>query len=261
MTVLSAVLEALGRLAAFALGAWMAYTEATGTYEFYLAEQGTFNYIVKAAVGVTLASVLLPYFATRAIKSRQRLLALATLAGLVLSVSVILTAGIHRTSSIADAAKAEQREAKRKLEAAKANVADAEAALADDKKLKTAECKTGVGNECKKLAGSGRQTLATTLDLRKQYANTKEPPEDRTAERLSALAGGYISRQQIEMFQPMLVPVSVSFLAGLLITLAPEVDMPGAQRPAPKPEHAGWRWPAWRRKAEPPSPVEVACRR
>ena len=122
MTVLSLVLEALGRLAAFALGAWMAYTEATGTYEFYLAEQGSFNYIVKAAVGVTLASVLLPTSRSRAIKGRQWLLALAMLVGLVLSVSVILTAGVHRTSSVADAAKAEQREAKRKLDAAKANV-------------------------------------------------------------------------------------------------------------------------------------------
>ena len=81
---------------------------------------------MKAAVGVTLASVLLPYFTMRALKGRQWLLALATLIGLVLSVSVILTAGVHRTSSVADAAKAEQREAKRKLEAAKANVADAE---------------------------------------------------------------------------------------------------------------------------------------
>lgn len=87
---MNTILEAIGRLAAFVLGAWMAYTEATGTYEFYLAEQGTFNYIVKAAVGVTLASVLLPYFTMRALKGRQWLLALATLIGLVLAVSVIL---------------------------------------------------------------------------------------------------------------------------------------------------------------------------
>lgn len=253
---MTVILEAIGRLAAFALGAWMAYTEATGTYEFYLAEQGAFNYIVKAAVGVTLASVLLPYFTTRAIKGRQWLLAVATLAGLVLSVSVILTAGVHRTSSIADAAKAEALAAKRKLEAAKANVKDAEAALESDKQLVKGECKTGVGKECKKLAGASRETLTTTLELRKAYADTKEPPEDRTAERLSALTGGYISKERIETFQPMLVPVSVSFLAGLLITLALEVEMPGSShKHAPSPKRPGWGWPAWRRRAEPPLPV------
>ena len=128
-------------------------------------------------------------------------------------------------------------------------------ALADDKSLKKAECKTGVGKECKKVARAGRETLATTLELRKQYADTKEPPEDRTAERLSALTGGYLSKERIETFQPMLVPVSVSFLAGLLITLALEVEMPGAHKRAPTPERTRWRWPAWRRKAEAPSPV------
>jgi hypothetical protein len=56
---------------------------------------------------VTLASVLLPYFTTRAIKGRQWLIVLGTLVGLVLSISVVLTAGVHRTSSVADAAKAE----------------------------------------------------------------------------------------------------------------------------------------------------------
>jgi hypothetical protein len=155
---------------------------------------------------------------------------------------------------VADAAKADQREKQRKLDAARANVKDAEAALDTDKMLVKGECKTGVGKECKALARGGKETLQTAIELRTKLANAEEPPEDKTAERLSALTGGYLSKEQIETFQPMLVPVAVSFLAGLLITLALEVEMPG-HKPAPKPERTGWRWLAWGRKAAVPSPV------
>jgi len=126
--------------------------------------------------------------------------------GFVLSVAVIFTAGIHRTGSVADAAKADIREAKRKLEAAKANVEDAESALESDKTLVKGECRTGIGKECRKLAGTTHETLETTLDLRQRYADTKEPAEDNTAKRLSALTGGLLSERQVETFQPMLVP-------------------------------------------------------
>ena len=106
-------------------------------------------------------------------------------------------------------------------------------------------------------AGS-KDTLEATIKLRTKLGETDEPTEDNTAKRLSALTGGYLSKETIETFQPMLVPVSVSFLAGLLITVALEADMPGKPR-----EPLRWRWPTWLRRkpdvaTEPTRPPNVS---
>jgi hypothetical protein len=238
VAVLTTILEGLARLAAIGLGLWLAYAEATGTYEFYMAKQGSFDFVVKAAVGISLATVLLPHFLGRAIRERRLLRAAAILTGFALAVVVVLSAGVHRTGSTADLAEAERAQVKRQLDAAKANVNDAEAALADDKSLKKAECKTGVGNECKKLAQAGREALATTIELRKQYADTKEPPEDNTPKRLSALIGGLVNPEQVRTFHPMLVPIAVAFIAGLCITIGLETPLPSK----PMGERKPWRW-------------------
>jgi hypothetical protein len=196
-----------------------AYSEVTGVYEFFIAEQGVMNYIVRAAMGVTVASAVLPYFLERAIRQMRLGRAAMVAVGFMLSVTVVFTAAVHRTVSVKDNAEASRKEASRKLDSAKANVASAETALASDQQLTAGECKTGVGRECKKLAAAGKDTLQTTIDLRTKLADTKEPVEDSTPGTISALTGGRVSVEQVRTFQPMLVPAAVSFLAGLLITI------------------------------------------
>ena len=242
MTVLSVLLEVIARLAAIALGGWLAYTEATGTYEFYLEQaNGVVTFLVRATVGITLATVILPIFLSRAIRQRRYLRALNIMAAFMLCVSVILTAGVSRTGGAQDTAKATTKEQKRKLDLATANVKTAEDALSTDKMLVTGECKTGVGRECKRLAGDTKGTLETTIKLRDVAAEVKEPTEDKTPERLSTLTLGLLNKQQVETIQPLLMPVTLSFVAGLLITLGLDHDMP---MPVPK-ERKSWRW-IWR---------------
>ena len=244
---LAVLLEAIARLTAVILGGWLAYTEATGTYEYYIAEHGELNYIVKAAVGTALASVILPYFMHKKLKQRQHVLALGILVGFLLSVAVVFNAAVHRTGTIADKAEAERKQQKRQLKAAEANVKDIEGAASTDKKLVEGECKSGVGKECKRLAGESKGTLQQTIELRKKLADTKEPTEDGTARRLSLMTGGVVSEEQMKMFQPLLLPISVSFLAGLLITLGLDMEHPSAPRPERKPR----RWPWSKREEEP----------
>ena len=238
MAILPVILEAIWRLAALGLGCWMAYTEATGTYDFYLEQAGgVVTFLVRATVGITLATAILPFFMSRAIKQRRPLRALNILVAFVLCVSVILVAGVSRTGAPQDLAKAQAREAKRKLETAKANVNDAEGALSTNKMLVEGECRSGVGKQCKGLARDSKGTLETTIQLRTKLGEVKEVVEDNTDKRLSALTLGIVSPDQAETIRPLLMPVTLSFVAGLLITLAFDHDLP---TPAPK-GGKGWR--------------------
>jgi hypothetical protein len=247
VTGLAVILEAIARLAALGLGGWLAYTEATGTYEYYLEQAGgVVTFLVRGTVGITLATVILPYFMSRSIKQRRFMRAFNILAAFLLCVSVILTAGVSRTGSSQDTAKAKQAQEKRQLELATANVKTAEDALSTDKMLVAGECKTGVGKECKGLARESKGTLDTTIRLREKAGGVKEPVEDGTPKRLSLLTGGILSAQQVETIQPLLMPVTLSFVAGLLITLALDHDLP---MPAPKdrkPWRVNWQW-RWRK--------------
>src|SRR5262245_6898546 len=104
-----------------------------------------------------------------------------------------------------------------------------------------------------------RSTLIQGLDvseLREKLANTDEPIEDSTPKRLSAVTGGTISEGQIQTFQPLLLPIAVSIVAGLLITLAAI----SKRRAFRGPERKRWllRWSWSRRNAEPIVPVVCA---
>ena len=84
-----------------------------------------------------------------------------------------------------------------------------------------------------RLSAEGKGTLQETIELRKQYAEAPEPTEDGTAQRISTVTG--LSEQQVHTYQPFLVPIAVSFLAGVLITIGLEAEAsPGRQQPAPR---------------------------
>jgi hypothetical protein len=246
VAVLTAILEGLVRLAAIGLAGWLAYTEAVGTYEFLFKQQGEVNYIVNGGVGLTLAAVLLPHFMSQAIKARRFWRAAMILVGFILAISFVITAGVNRTGTASDVADADRRQAQRKLDAAKANVQDATAALASDKMLIKGECKSGVGNECKALARDSKETLKATLDLRTKLAETKEPTEDNTPVRLSALTGGLVTPEQIKTYLPALLPIGMALVGGLLFTLGLETPLPSKSTPEGKP----WRWRREEKHAE-----------
>ena len=44
------------RMAALALGVYLTWCEVSGTYEYLIEDQGAFNYMVKAGVGITIGS-------------------------------------------------------------------------------------------------------------------------------------------------------------------------------------------------------------
>jgi hypothetical protein len=216
------------------------------------------NYVVRAAVGVTLASALLPHFINRTFQQGRPLFATLLAAGFLLSLAVVFTAAIHRTVSVADAAAASRKEEVRKLEAARANVETAEQALTADRQVTAGECKTGVGKECKRLASEGKGILQTTIDLRSKLADAKEPVEDSTPAAISALTRGLLSEEQVRRFQPMLVPISVSALAGLLITLGiggSEAEPSLPRTPATTDLARRWWWRRRKAAAEIQAPV------
>ena len=73
------------------------------------------------------------------------------------------------------------------------------------------------------------------------------------------MTGGLVSEDQMVTFQPLMVPIAVSFLAGLLITLGLE-EMPHPRIPR---ERKPWRW-SWSKRKGPtraelePEPEQIA---
>jgi len=121
---------------------------------------------------------------------------------------------------------------------------DVRQSLSTDQQLTTAECKTGIGRECRTFAAAGRNTLQATMDARTKLGNAKEPVKDSTPGTISAMLGRHVSEQQVQTLQPLLVPISVSFLARFLITVGiSEIEHAFGRDGTPRERHRDrWRW-------------------
>src|SRR5262245_10608277 len=118
------------RLAALGLGAYLTYCEVTGTYEYLMKDQGSFNYIVKAGVGITIGSAFLPVFAGMAWRAGKWLRAFGIWMLFPLAIVFIFAAAIERTGGAADLAQRDRVKAERARKLAEKTEAEATAALA-----------------------------------------------------------------------------------------------------------------------------------
>jgi hypothetical protein len=240
----------LARVCALVLGGYLAYCEVTGTYEYYLADQGTFNYIVKATVGVTLTTALAPMFIMMAFRARQWALGGALLLALPLAILLVFGAAVSRTGGAADHAQVDRIAEARARDLAEKSEAESTLALKDARAEAVKECNTGNGtgrgHKCNEAEGK-REDAQRRLDrARADLKNAKDPRKDPWAERIASITNGKISEEDVRLYWPVTVPLVVSIFAGLLLAFGTRMETtphtPTASNPVAHKLGSRMRW-------------------
>ena len=122
-----------------ALGVFFTTVEVWGTYDFFLRDQGEFNYIVLAGCGVALACAFLAPAADTAWRNGWYWGAGLALLALPLALAVIVYAGVQRTGGAADAAQQGTKQIESNRKGWEKTEKEAEADLAVDKQTVATE--------------------------------------------------------------------------------------------------------------------------
>jgi hypothetical protein len=246
----------LARLAALGLGGYLAYCEVTGTYEYYLADQGgVVNYIVKATVAITLVTALAPTFISMAFRARHWLLGSMLTVALLAAILVVFGAAVSRTGGNADTADQTRIKVERATKLAEKTEVEATEALKNATSEAVKECNTttkggtGRGDKCL-LAESKRDTAQAALDkAREDLKNVGIIRRDPWGVRIAAMTGGRISEDDVRTYWPITVPLVVSIFAGLLIQFGAHLKLtpstpvaPQSPGPLPAPAARRQRW-------------------
>ena len=220
------------RGAALLLGAFLTYCEVSGTYEYLMKDQGSFNYIVKAGCGVTIGTALLPVFASMAWRAGK--LARAALLWLIfpLAVSVVFFAAIDRTGGTADLAQQQRVKEARAGDLAVRTEAEATTALAAATEAATMECNSGPvtkrrGGKCLEAEAKRDAAQARVDAVRAALAAAPVKETDPLAERIAAYTLHYVTEEQVRLYRPLFLPLVLSILAGVFLSLGAHMEVPG----------------------------------
>jgi hypothetical protein len=225
----------------------LAYCEVTGTYEYLMRDQGAFNYLVKAGIGITIGSALLPVFANLAWRSGHRLRAVGIWMSFPLAVTFIFAAAIERTGGVADLT--QQGRVSAKLARHLAERTETEATTALDMAMATVkkECDSGQGPKCTKAQEEQAKAQTNVTLARTALQRAPIEQQDAIAERIAALSQGAITPDQVRLYRPILGPMLLALFAGIFLWLGAHMEGPSTSR-----EPWTWLRLPWRRPADVP---------
>ena len=203
-----------------------------GTYEYLMKDQGSFNYIVKAGCGVTIGTALLPVFAGMAWRARKYARALLLWLIFPFAVGVVFFAAIDRTGGTADLAQQQRAKDARARTLAEKTEKEATAAHATATEAAGAECSVGPpgknrGNKCleaegKRDAAQGRLDGARAVLLKAPVKETDPWPN------ASPHTGDRITEEQVRLYRPLFLPLVLSILAGVFLSLGAHMGPTGS---------------------------------
>jgi len=225
------------RLGALALGGWLAYCEVTGTRDYYLAlEDGQWTWIVKAMVGVTLATAIVPSAITMSFRARQYILGLGMLIALPAAMLIVFAAALSRTGASTDIQEKTVSQATRNSDLDVAAEKEARDALKTAKEAIKAECDDGRGTNCRKMEAALPAAQQRWDDAVKALKGEKVVIADPWFKRAAALSGGRVTVEQMQTYWPAVTPLIVTVFAGLLIAFGAHFKSPRQASPevAPK---------------------------
>ena len=245
-------------LAAIAGGVVLTAIEVVGAVG-YLVSQNQPSYLIAGGAVVTvLAAILLP-LAERCWRRRQYLFAALLMAALVPALSVIFTAALERTGGARDAAERDRQAVALRIGLARTAETEAKAdadkakAKADVECSRSANPKVDPRGPLCKAAGERADTKTKALQAaREELVKAGVVPRDPMAVRLAAVLP--MSEEAISLYQPLVLPISISVLGLLLIAVG--VHRPKPPKAKAKDKRKGKAKP----KAKPPpqpSPAKV----
>ena len=216
-----------------ALGVFFTAVEVWGTYDFFLREQGEINYIVLAGCGVALACAFLAPAADTAWRNGWYWGAGLALLALPLALAVIVYAGVQRTGGATDAAQQGTKQIESNRKGWEKSEKEAEADLAVDKQTVATECASGWRKKCSEAKDAQALTQKRLDDARTQLRTIAPTnPGDAASKRLAAISFGYLTEEQVRLYQPLFLPVLVTILATLFLAGGLRMDFA-------KPDEAG----------------------
>jgi hypothetical protein len=190
----------------------------------YLLSQSQPHYLVAGGVVVTAIAAILPILAGRCWRDGRYLLAILLWLALAPALSVIVSAAVERTGSANDGAERGRQAVAQKLALAREAVADAKAVADTDEAAAKAECSSGRKTKCLGLEERADQSRRRLEAARGAVAQAGVVPKDPMASRIAAVLP--INEEAIRIYQPLVLPLSISALGLLLITV-------GAHQPKP----------------------------
>lgn len=221
---------------ALLIALYFAACEVIGTFEYMHAEQGGWNYVVFAAMGIAAVLAVLPAYASFAFNTRPWL-SLSLWGLFAASLIVVVAASVGRTGGAADQAqsarsgKAQRVDlAVKALTSAEAEVSKAEDALSNARAALTV--KSTDKNCLKNCADMLKENVATaSADLERARAR-RDAARDQTAEvapvekhdplyrRIAAASFGLWNEDQVRTAHPIAVPVLTSLLSAAFMAVA-----------------------------------------
>lgn len=189
----------------------------------YLISQDQPHYLVAGGAIVTVVAAILPIIAGRCWRDGRVILALLLWAAMVPAMSVIFSAAVERTGGARDAANMNRQVIAQRIELTRAAEQEAKAVADADEAKAATECSRAAkgadprGPQCKAAearAEASRQRLQAARDA---VAKAGVVPTDPQARRLAAILP--VSEEAVQLYQPLVLPLSISALGLMLISV------------------------------------------
>ena len=181
----------------------------------YLVSQNQPNYLVAGGAMTTIVAAALPVLAARSWSHRRYVLAIMMWMAMVPALSVIVCAAVERTGSASDHANRDRQAIANRIVLARSAESEAKAAAAADEAAAAAECASGRKARCLGLEARADQSRQRLEAARTAVAQAGVAPKDPMASRIAAVLP--VSEAAVQLYQPLVLPLSISALGLLLI--------------------------------------------
>jgi hypothetical protein len=188
----------------------------------YLVHQNQPRYLIAGGAVVTIAAAGLPILAGRCWRNGRWLLATFLWVAMVPALSVIFTAAVERTGGARDGANRDRQAIAQRIELTRSAEKEAKAVADSDELAAKAECARAPkgadpnGPACKSLEARAEKSRQRLKAARDDVAQAGVVPTDPMASRIAAVLP--VSEAAISLYQPLVLPLSISALGLLLIT-------------------------------------------
>jgi hypothetical protein len=202
-------------LAAIVAGVALTAIEVVGAAS-YLVQQDSPSYLVAGGAVVTVVAAMLVPLSERCWRQGRRILAILLALSLVPALSLIFSAAVERTGGARDDANRHRQAVAQQIELKRTAVNEAKAVADEDESAAKVDCATGRKSKCLGLEARADQSRQRLEAARTALAQAGVVPSDPQARRLAAVLPG-VSEEAIQLYQPIILPVSISVLGLLLI--------------------------------------------
>ena len=193
----------------------------------YLVSQGAPNYLVAGGAVVTLVAAILPVLAGRCWGNGRHALAVMLYLAMVPALSLIVFAAVERTGGANDEAERGRQVVAQKIALAREAVVDARADVEAAEAKAAAECSRASkgadprGPLCKAAEDRAEKSRKRLETARDGVAQAGVAPKDPAASRIAAVLP--LSEEVVRLYQPLVLPLSISALGLLLIAVGAHV--------------------------------------